>query len=291
MRAVVRCLSLMASSAAVCALALHGCGSSPALVERSQSASSAAGPADPGVAPEVARADDDDDQEQPKIQIRTLSNRADLVSGGDALVEIVLSKPKLANALRVQLNGRDVTGGFAVRAGGRILGLVNGLANGDNVLVASTSKSHAARLVITNHPIGGPVIAGPQTSPFVCATPTPQASTIAIATNASGLHTNAIDAQCNIATETFLFYRTTSPTCVNVLPDPSPPAVANPNACFKPFTQGTTPADLAFTTTDQGVTVPYIVRVERGTIDRGIFDIAVLFTPEKPWTPFAPQPQ
>ncbi|MFL5278784.1 MAG: DUF6351 family protein [Myxococcales bacterium] len=295
MRAVVRRLSLLASSAALCALALHGCGSSPALVEGSQSASSApasaTAPADPGVAPEVARADDDDDQEQPKIQIRTLSNRADLVSGGDALVEIVLSKPKLANALRVQLNGRDVTGGFAVRAGGRILGLVNGLANGDNVLVASTSKSHAARLVITNHPIGGPVIAGPQTSPFVCATPTPQASTIAIATNASGLHTNAIDAQCNIATETFLFYRTTSPTCVNVLPDPSPPAVANPNACFKPFTQGTTPADLAFTTTDQGVTVPYIVRVERGTIDRGIFDIAVLFTPEKPWTPFAPQPQ
>ncbi|MFL5291746.1 MAG: hypothetical protein ACJ79U_09540, partial [Myxococcales bacterium] len=83
MRAVVRCLSLLASSAAVCALALHGCGSSPALVERSQSASSAAAPADPGVAPEVARADDDD-QEQPRIQIRTLSNRADLVSGGDA---------------------------------------------------------------------------------------------------------------------------------------------------------------------------------------------------------------
>src|SRR3954464_9436239 len=199
MRAVVRCLSLMASSAAVCALALHGCGSSPALVDRSQSASSAAAPADPGVAPEVARADDDDDQ--PKIQIRTLSNRADLVSGGDALVEIVLSKPKLANPLRAHLNGRDVTGGFAVRAGGRIVGLVNGLANGDNVLVASTSKSHAARLVITNHPIGGPVIAGPQTSPFVCATPSPQPATATSPpTNASGLHTNAIDAQCNIAT-------------------------------------------------------------------------------------------
>src|SRR3954466_2430435 len=218
MRAVVRCLSLMASSAAVCALALHGCGSSPALVERSQSASSApssaASPADPGVAPEVARGDDDDDQEQPKIQIRTLSNRADLVSGGDALVEIVLSKPKLANALRVQLNGRDVTGGFAVRAGGRILGLVNGLANGDNVLVASTSKSHAASLAITNHPIGGPVIAGPQTAPFVCATPVAQPATATLtATNASGLSTSARagDVQCNIATETFLFYRTTGP--------------------------------------------------------------------------------
>jgi len=296
MHAFGRWLFFIACSAALGALALQGCGSSPALVEHSQSTSStspsAADPADPGAAPQVARDRDDDDQEEPKIQIRTLSNRADLVSGGDALVEIVLSKPKLANALRVQLNGRDVTRSFAVRASGRIPGLVTGLADGDNVLVASTSKSHAARLVITNHPIGGPVIAGPQTSPFICATPTPQPATLTSpATNASGLHTNAIDGQCNIATEFFLFYRTTSPTCVNVLPDPSPPAVANPNACFKPFTPGTTPADLATTTTDQGVTLPYIVRVERGTIDRGIFDIAVLFTPGQDWTPFAPQPQ
>jgi hypothetical protein len=78
----------IASSALACALALQGCGSSPALVEHSQSASSnspsAAGPADPGAAPQATRDDQDDDQEQPKIQIRTLSNRADLVSGGDA---------------------------------------------------------------------------------------------------------------------------------------------------------------------------------------------------------------
>jgi hypothetical protein len=44
------------------------------------------------------------------------------------------------------------------------------------------------------------------------------------------------------------------------------------------------------TTTDTGVTVPYIVRVERGTINRGIFDIAVLFDPTSDWKPYAPQP-
>jgi Tannase-like family of unknown function (DUF6351) len=37
--------------------------------------------------------------------------------------------------------------------------------------------------------------------------------------------------------------------------------------------------------------VPYIVRVERGTINRGIFDIAVLFDPTKAWTALAPQTQ
>ena len=39
------------------------------------------------------------------------------------------------------------------------------------------------------------------------------------------------------------------------------------------------------------MTVPYIVRVERGTLNRGIYDIAVLFDPGKPWTALEPQPQ
>ncbi len=37
--------------------------------------------------------------------------------------------------------------------------------------------------------------------------------------------------------------------------------------------------------------VPYIVRVERGTMNRGIYDIAVLFDPASAWTALAPQPQ
>ena len=111
------------------------------------------------------------------------------------------------------------------------------------------------------------------------------------ASNASGLTTTAVDAQCNIATEYKLFYRTTTAGCSSALPDPSPPAAQPTNNCFKPYTPGTTPADLATTTTTHGVTVPYIVRVERGTMNRGIYDIVVLFDPTKPWTPLAPQPQ
>jgi hypothetical protein len=44
------------------------------------------------------------------------------------------------------------------------------------------------------------------------------------------------------------------------------------------------------TTTDEGVTVPFIVRVETGTIDRDQYKIAVLFDPSQPWEPWAPQP-
>ena len=49
---------------------------------------------------------------------------------------------------------------------------------------------------------------------------------------------------------------------------------------------------MATTTTDQGETVPFIVRVRRsGTIDRDQYRIAVLYDPAKPWEPWAPQPR
>lgn len=237
------------------------------------------------------------------VQIRTLNNRADLVSGGDALVEIVIPAGYGTSGLAVDVDGRDVTSAFAVRADGRVTGVVSGLASGANVITASTYNTRAASLTVTNAPRGGPVLSGAQVTPFFCATPTPQAATAdSPATNASGLTGSATDAQCNIATETRLYYKTTAAGCAFALPDPSPTVAftattvpANPappaNPCFKPYTAGATPADLATTTTDAGLTVPYIVRVERGTINRGIYDIAVLFDPARPWSATSPQPQ
>jgi hypothetical protein len=229
------------------------------------------------------------------VRIRTLSNRADLVSDGDALVEIVLPRPELLTALRVSLNGRDVSREFARRGDGRVLGLLTGLAEGENVVTATVGMaSHGGRLLVTNHRRGGPVILSAQVTPWICATPTPvPQSGDTPASNASGLTTSAVDAQCNIATEYKLFYRTTAPDCSHALPDPSPPAAPPTNNCFKPYTVGTTPADLATTSTTDGRTVPYVVRVERGTMNRGIYDIAVLFDPTRtePWTALSPQPQ
>lgn len=224
--------------------------------------------------------------------ISTLGTRADMVSGGDALVEIALPPGGTVNNLGVDVGGRDVTSAFAARPAfnGRVIGLVTGLANGNNVITARYQRG-TAQLTINNHPVGGPVYSGAQVTPYVCATPTAQAATsTSPATTASGLGTNATDAQCNIATEFKLWYRTTTAGCSMALPDPAPPTVAPTNPCFKPYTAGgTAPTDLATTTTDAGVTVPYIVRVERGTLNRGIYDIAVLFDPTTAWAPTAPQ--
>jgi len=239
------------------------------------------------------------------LEIVTLSNRADLISGGDALVEVRVPKQVSLSAVKVKLNGHDITSSFKSNAAARTLrGLVTGLAEGRNDLVAvdggkgnGKGEGKEVRLTVTNHPIGGPVISGPQITPYFCATNVFQPATATTpAPNFSGLSTPAVDAQCNIATEFKLYYRTTTAGCSFALPDPTPnvgvnattaPASVAPpaNACFKPYDPTLpAPADLATTTTDQGVTVPYIVRVERGTMNRGIYDIAVLFNTATPWT-------
>jgi hypothetical protein len=250
------------------------------------------------------QADDD------SFEVVTLSNRADLVSGGDALVEVRVPKGVALSRVKVTRNGTDVTALFSAAGSNALRGLVTGLVEGRNEVAAridgrGRGDGRRERLEITNHPIGGPVLSGPQITPFFCATPVPQGATATSpTTNASGLSTAAIDAQCNIATEFKLYYRTTL-ACSNVLPDPSPntsnflnptpPTSVTPpaTACFKPYDPASPPpaSEMAMTTTDAGVSVPFIVRVERGTMNRGIFDIAVLFNPAQPWSATAPQAQ
>jgi hypothetical protein len=199
--------------------------------------------------------------ESPGLRVKVLSNRADLLSGGDALVEVVLpTRGTVPPGLAVKVDGRDVTRSFAVRRNGRFVGLVTGLRVGRNVLTVRARGLDGVRLVLTNHPVGGPIFAGPQVQPWRCAT------------EENGLGPPR-DAQCNTPAVYKLFYRS-----------------VRANA-FRPFDPTNPPPkrDIAQTTTDQGHTVPYIVRRERGVIDRGIYDIAVLYQPGAPWRPWAPQ--
>jgi hypothetical protein len=188
----------------------------------------------------------------PTIQIRVLSNRADLISGGDALVELVV--PAGRGAPSATVNGRSVTASFH-RSGGRILGLVTGLRLGPNVLTARAGGL-GARITITNAPVGGPIFAGPQIKPWTC-------------------QAGAQDAQCNQATGYQLLYMPVA------------------GSRFQSYDPAHPPADalIARTTTQTGVTVPFIVRLETGYIDRDQYQIAALFQPAKAWTAWAPQPQ
>src|SRR3954449_9937897 len=98
------------------------------------------------------------------LRIEALSNRADVISGGDALVQIVRPADASGVPFTVKVGDRDVTGGF----GSDGVGLIDGLDNGPNVVTATLDDGRSARITITNHPIGGPVFAGAQVQPWVC---------------------------------------------------------------------------------------------------------------------------
>lgn len=187
------------------------------------------------------------------VKIEVLSSRADLVSGGNAVVAITA---KRSGRLRVRLNGRDITRRFARRAKGRRVGLVRGLRNGRNVIVARRRSGKGARLVITNHPNGGPVFSGPQVQPWRC-------------------QEKARDKQCNQPAEYSYLYKSTDDDETELQPyDPKNP-----------------PDDVAETTTDEDITVPFIVRVEKGYQDRDQYQILSLFQPGKKWSRWRPQKQ
>ncbi len=187
--------------------------------------------------------------------IKVLSNRADLISGGDALIEVLLPAGSDPAAVKMSLNGSDVSGLFARRANGRYMGLLTGLVNGSNIIKATFPNDVSSSYDIVNHPSGGPIFAGPQPQPWVC-------------------QAGALDAQCNQApVYTYLYMSTAVPDML------LPYDLANPAP------------DVVMTTTDEGVTVPFIVRVETGYIDRDQYTIKTLFQPELPWSPWSPQPQ
>ena len=191
------------------------------------------------------------------VSIEVLSNRADLVSGGDALVEIT-DQSASPTDLSITLNGTDITSSFATRPNGRFMGIVTGMVEGANELVATAPAGGGARLTITNHPIQGPIFSGPQLQPWVCTT----------ASNGLGAPT---DDQCSAPTKVEYFYR------------------AVDSSSFAPYDPANPPTDVATVTTDQGNTVPYIIRQETGTQNRGIYRVAVLYDPSQPWTPWESQ--
>lgn len=198
-------------------------------------------------------------------ELATLSARADMVTGGQVLLEVRGVGPN-RTGLRVTVNGRDVTGAFAADAArGSLVGLVTDLRVGPNAIEARVAAG-TTRLSVTNHPITGPVFAGPHLRPFECRT------------TESGLGA-PLDANCTAATTVQYFYRSTLP--------PTATGGRGPGSPFKPWpaTGSPRPTDIAQATTSAGRSVPYIVRVESGTINRAIYRIAVLDDPSTTATP------
>lgn len=205
---------------------------------------------------------DNDDPSIGEVSIQTLSTHPERVSGGDVLVEVVAPDNVSTDQLVIKRNDEDVTAAFTLHeASGNLRGLVSGLLEGDNTITVETRSGAPAEgsLTVINHPITGPILSGPHLTPYECRT------------DESGLGA-PLDPDCSAARQIEYFYRTTDGAFESY--DPAGPR----------------PSDLATTTTYDGRTVPYIVRVDGGTVNRTIYRIAILDDPDaqadpSQWTP------
>lgn len=212
-------------------------------------------------------------QPQAGDAVHILSNRADLISDGNALIEVTAQNPEMLKKVTVLLGTRDVSDQFALRANGRYMGLLQGLALGENQLAVTLANGARLAKTVVNHPNGGPVFSGPQVQPWTC-------------TNEA-----ATDAQCNQPVE-YSFQYLPANKLQHVLTRSSLPDQQFAPTFLPYDPQNPPPAgEIAMTTTDHGVTVPFIIRTERGVQNRDRYQIRTLFNPAQAWQAWQPQPQ
>jgi hypothetical protein len=190
-----------------------------------------------------------------RLALVTVSNpRPELVSGGEALVRVDVPKDTNPADVQITSDGQDVTSSFGVQSDGSLLGLVTGLTTGRNRLVASAHRQIAS-LDVIDHSVNGPVFSGKQQLPFLC-----QTTSFGLAPSSPP--------DCFAPTTVSYVYKNTS-------------------GAFLPLANPTTVPANAATATVNGQSVPYIVRIETGVIDRAVYQIAALFNGQAP-SPLVP---
>jgi len=185
------------------------------------------------------------------LRVETLSGPARYVSGGAARVRVVVPRSAPLESASVAVNGVDVSDAFAPddHAPHALEGVVRDLPLGASTVTARV-RGRSAALRLVNHPSTGPMFSGPPQADFFCATPEHLAG--------FDLTGPFLDTDCSLPTRADHYYRSTADTWRPY--DPAAPR----------------PADMTTTTTGAGATVDFVIRWERGTINRFVYSIAVL---------------
>jgi len=207
---------------------------------------------------------------QDKFAVRVVSSAPDQVSGGDARLHIDVPRTVPLHQVEVWVNGSNQRDRFSAVPGVRRLsGVVHGLETGDNVIEVRPNgkgkgRPDAVRMTLTNHPVTGPIFSGEHQYPFVCTTtnaglgqPIPDDPGTGTRVIVNG-ETVGYSRNCSAATQVQFLYRSTG-------------------GSWNSYTPGMArPDDMAQTTTLEGKTVDFIIREERGTINRFVYSIAML---------------
>ena len=211
------------------------------------------------------------------IELEILSGQADQVSGGDALLQVKFGSGMLPGQLKVTRNGADVTAAFTAaaqpgvpgRAGDRaVTGLVTGLKPGWNTVEATTGSAgqYHARLRLRDYPSSGPIFSGPKQYPFLCKT------------EESGLGQPIVDNHEHQGRRvTDVLGRVTGWSRDCAIADRVDYVYKSTRGDFVPLTPGDPrPPDMAKTTLLDGRVVDYVVRRERGSINRFLYAFAMI---------------
>ncbi|SMC70384.1 DUF6351 family protein [Kibdelosporangium aridum] len=199
-----------------------------------------------GLAATTATADTASESRHGGLRLEVLSGPAQYVSGGAARIRVVIPRSAPLRAT-VTVNGTDVSSAFTRddQAEHALEGVLRGLPVGQSRVQARVS-GRRAELTLVNHPVSGPMFAGPKQPDFFCSTPEHLAG--------FDLAPPFLDADCALATQTGHYYFTAG-------------------GAWKPYDR-TAPRPPDMTRTNTGV--DFVIRWERGTINRFIYTIAVL---------------
>jgi hypothetical protein len=220
--------------------------------------------------------------------LEVLSTRPYLISDGNALLRVEVPPGTPLESLLLVVDGSpsgavlrpapNGPGGAALaprRPGASVLlTLIDGLRAGDNRIELSHQGSIVATLPVTSYPRAGPMFSGSHLAPYFCLedlAPDREGRPRRFALgNGEYLTHGALDGDCSLSTRVDYVYRP-----------------AGDDGSFLPLEDlselgGKIPTDVATTTTSQGETVPFVVRLETGTINRAIYQIATLVDPVRP---------
>jgi Tannase-like family of unknown function (DUF6351) len=191
-----------------------------------------------------------------------LSTRPELVTGGNVLVGI--RSMQQARSLEIRVGARDVThklkaGPIAGVVGAEtyaLVGLLDELPPGETTLrfcwqpMGFFARIQCKDHLVRNHSVNGPILSGPQERPFVCESETFKTLT--------GLPLGPpLDSFCNITTRFERAYRR--------------------GEKWIPWNEGESlPPDAEQIELPDRGAIPFVIQIETGTINRGIYQIVLL---------------
>jgi hypothetical protein len=180
-----------------------------------------------------------------RVRVEALSTRPEMVTGGDVLLAVDATEVE-----EVSVGGRPVPVTFESDDEGRSLGLVSDLPQGASTIEVRTPEGRG-ELDVVDHPRNGPVFSGERLPMTVCTT------------HNFGLAA-AVPPECLAETVVSFGWITADGEIVTVA-DPS-----------------LIPAEKAAKVELDGVERPAVLRVERGVINRAVYEIVSLHTSASP---------